>query len=856
MHAATAVSLLLSSAALCAQVGAAPQRSVTQLTSLPLRTVSQGWGQLGSDVSVQGAPLRIGERSFAFGIGTHAHSDLTWLLGGGCTRFRAWVGVDAEVAAYVEASVVFRVLGDGRELFASDVRRAANPALRVDVDVTGVQVLRLVVDDAGDGIYADHADWAEAELLGSGPVAATPPAGSARYRVVAPTLTVELTDVGSLCAVVVPDGARTEVRGWTVPGGAGAAVDTTVQEVDGGVAAIRSYALDAHRTVLLTESFRPLGDGVRWQVEVRSRDDRGGHWTMPIDTVLRWAEPSTLRLWTAGGGPAEWRDPLLPEPFGPLRREYGAFYNRPFGLSLPLVTVLDDRLHRGITLLQSPDDVLFDLSLATTADGELRWSHALHRLGDADQPLVFHRDLVLHAQDPRAALRAMVQRYPAWFEPPLPRAGELGGGGAYSGHEGELDAARLQAMDFTVNWKASLDFPYMGMFLPPVADGERWNRFAGGGGGRYEAKDEGRFGQTSTAAMEDYNRAMHALGFHVLSYFNVTEFGGNIVFPPPARRTEDPAQLWRDANDFLHGRLANAVLRAPAPTWTWGGAVVMDCGDPDYRAFLLEQARRQLEKLPSVDGICIDRMDWLVRYNPHADDGLSWIDGPQRSLLRSWNTLLEQLGPLLHGAGKVIFVNDMVRRLELMRHVDGFYDEHGMWAYNLNASAFLALGKPLICWTPDERTLAPDADRYFQQLLYLGAFPTVPFPGNDHTIRPGTRADADYLAYGPLFAALRGRRWVLLPEVVAVADGAARANVFEVPGGFVVAVVLGGEAEVARVRLRGLPLAIPGAAAKATVRLPGAAVDLQVEGRLEGGDLRFEVPLRRGAALLLLRRGR
>jgi len=38
---------------------------------------------------------------------------------------------------------------------------------------------------------------------------------------------------------------------------------------------------------------------------------------------------------------------------------------------------------------------------------------------------------------------------------------------------------------------------------------------------------------------------------------------------------------------------------------------------------------------------------------------------------------MEELGPTFHDAGKVIFGNDMDRRLELMRHVDGFYDEHG-----------------------------------------------------------------------------------------------------------------------------------------------------------------------------------
>ncbi|MEW6071345.1 MAG: NPCBM/NEW2 domain-containing protein [Planctomycetota bacterium] len=109
----------------------AQEAPVTRLSALRPHLAAQGWGRLGVDRSVQESPLRIGERSFAHGLGTHAHSELVYLLGGGYERFRAWVGVDAEVAAYAEASVVFQVRGDGRVLFASSgsrpLRRASSP---------------------------------------------------------------------------------------------------------------------------------------------------------------------------------------------------------------------------------------------------------------------------------------------------------------------------------------------------------------------------------------------------------------------------------------------------------------------------------------------------------------------------------------------------------------------------------------------------------------------------------------------------------------------------------------------------------------------------------------------------------
>jgi len=849
-----ALLLLLAPVPLRAQARAAPaSERVVPLSSLRARFATQGWGRLGIDRSVQDQPLRIGERSFEHGLGSHANGELVYLLGGGYSRLRAWVGVDAEVTQYPEASVTFRVLGDGKELFSSDVMRGDTPAARVDVDVRGVQVLRLVAGDGGDGIYADHADWADAELVGDGPAQTPPPGGGARYSVASGELTVELTDQGTLCALALGD-ARREVRGWTVPVGAGAPTRTKVEELPGGgVRATRGYTLDERRGFEVAESFRPLEDAVAWDLEVRSYAPDGERFTVPIETRMQWSKPASLRLWTASGGPAAWRDPLVAAPFGDTSAAYGAFYNRPNGLALPMVTVLDDALGRGVTLLQSPEDVLLELSLATTADGGLTWSHAFHRLGDPGRPLVFHRVLAVHPPDVRSALALAVERFPQFFEPPNPRAHAIGGGGAYSGYEGELDAKKLAAMAFSVNWKASMDFPYMGMFLPPVAEGEEWNRFAGGGGGRYGPEDEGRYGRTSFARMEAYNQRMHALGFHVLNYFNVTEFGGNIELPP-AQREPDPSEPdWHDPNAFLQAHLAGAILRDPAPIWTWGGAVIMDCGEPAYRAFLLEQARRHLDELPSTDGICIDRMDWLARYDRHADDGVSWIDGPQRSLLRSWIELLDELGPMMHAAGKVVFVNDMVRRLELMRQVDGIYDEHGMWAFNLNTSAFLALRKPLICWTPEEATLGDDPDAYFQRHLYLGAFPTVPFPENDHTIRPSPTADAAYLAYGALFDALRGRRWVLLPDVVSVEGDVALANVFEVPGGFAVPVVLGGDSQSARVTLRGLPWGSPDTRPEAALLHPGADAPATITGSWEGGELRFDVPLVRGGALLLLR---
>ena len=185
--------------------------------------------------------------------------------------------------------------------------------------------------------------------------------------------------------------------------------------------------------------------------------------------------------------------------------------------------------------------------------------------------------------------------------------------------------------------------------------------------------------------------------------------------------------------------------------------MVVDAGDPAYQEFMLAQARRHIEKLPDSAGICIDRMDWLRYYNSRADDGVSWIDGkPARSLYLSWRELMSKLGPLMHAADKVIFTNNLEKRLELLRQVDGIYCEYCQTGPALNSTALLSVRKPALGWTPAADTLRPDPDAFFQRHLYLGVYPTAPYPGNNHCIKPDRWADKFYCDYGPLLDAIRG----------------------------------------------------------------------------------------------------
>ncbi len=148
---------------------------VVRLGELDLAKMSTGWGQPQVDKSTTGKTLSIGGRTFDRGIGTHAESTIYVDLDGKVERFKAYVGVDD--AAGRRGSVRFMVYGDGKRLFDSGVMKGGQEAKSVDVPLAGVRRLRLMVTAAGDGIDSDHANWAQAEFVGtaSRPLAVDPP---------------------------------------------------------------------------------------------------------------------------------------------------------------------------------------------------------------------------------------------------------------------------------------------------------------------------------------------------------------------------------------------------------------------------------------------------------------------------------------------------------------------------------------------------------------------------------------------------------------------------------------------------------------------------------------------------------
>lgn len=125
--------------------------------------MEQEWGKPQAALSVEENPLQIDGKVYPRGIGTHANSEMLIDLKGVARRFEAVVGVDDETKG--AGSVVFGVWVDDQERGRTGVLSGGDPPETVAVDLTDARQMMLVVEDAGDGINSDHADWALAMLV-------------------------------------------------------------------------------------------------------------------------------------------------------------------------------------------------------------------------------------------------------------------------------------------------------------------------------------------------------------------------------------------------------------------------------------------------------------------------------------------------------------------------------------------------------------------------------------------------------------------------------------------------------------------------------------------------------------------
>jgi alpha-galactosidase len=150
---------------------AARDSSITWLADLDLKNVEQGWRSARANLSVDGNPLRLGGKSYDRGVGSHADAIARIRLDR-ALRFVADVGVDDEAtpagSARPRGSVRFTFLVDGRTVLQTPELHGGGAPVHVDIPLRGARELWLLIDGAEDGIDYDHADWADARIIGTG----------------------------------------------------------------------------------------------------------------------------------------------------------------------------------------------------------------------------------------------------------------------------------------------------------------------------------------------------------------------------------------------------------------------------------------------------------------------------------------------------------------------------------------------------------------------------------------------------------------------------------------------------------------------------------------------------------------
>ena len=162
------------------------------LDELPREEIIDPYGPPKRNKSFAGQQLNVAGRTFSRGLGTHAPSELTMQLNKKVKYFEAWIGVDdyskmfldkstrdsiKEMANYSYfnktdhydfssgGSVVFRIMLDDKEIYASGVMTSGSSPKKVKVKVKGGERLSLIIDTGEDGAYRDLGNWMEARFI-------------------------------------------------------------------------------------------------------------------------------------------------------------------------------------------------------------------------------------------------------------------------------------------------------------------------------------------------------------------------------------------------------------------------------------------------------------------------------------------------------------------------------------------------------------------------------------------------------------------------------------------------------------------------------------------------------------------
>ena len=125
------------------------------LADYPWETADIGWDRPGT-----GSHTSFAGRTFEKSIYAHASSRYVYLLDGKWRRFVGTVGLKDKC----HGDVYFIAKGDGREIWRSELATPSVPEQDVSLDIFGVEILELIVDDADNGNHSDEGIWFDPKL--------------------------------------------------------------------------------------------------------------------------------------------------------------------------------------------------------------------------------------------------------------------------------------------------------------------------------------------------------------------------------------------------------------------------------------------------------------------------------------------------------------------------------------------------------------------------------------------------------------------------------------------------------------------------------------------------------------------
>jgi hypothetical protein len=434
---------------------------------------------------------------------------------------------------------------------------------------------------------------------------------------------------------------------------------------------------------------------------------------------------------------------------------------------LPLISVWDPKSDHAITIALAPDQNIPHLQFEWMDQDRVR-VHLGHRDFRPGKPKSISLVFYAHPADYRSVLHAYSTDFPRYFKPPLPRA-DYEGTFYYHHIQDHPSFEEMARQGVRYLW-SSFWFKFVGDYMPaekewyPYTYAKWWNL-------------KEKIGDTEIRA---FIKEMHGHGIGTFGYFNSTEFGG----PGGKAGTKDEADI------IIQNRFQDCLVQdAPGHTInSWQGTKVVNPG-PQYSYFRynMNQLRRYIERLPQLDGYCIDRLDWASTYDYAHNDGVSMIgNNPVENLATPVADALKETCRLAHAAGQRVYVNQFWR-IEVIKDVDGYCHEYAF----PRGLGYVSPFRPASAWEYPHIYLH-DLLKFEAKLksrLQFAVFPQMIAHTFPISQQPPNSKAADLLElYTPLFELLIKKVQVLLPHCVAV-TGPNDANLFTNSQGHYVAPV-------------------------------------------------------------------